>query len=169
MDTPSPGMTGGARRTRSVRLLALAALVSLLAGCTSLHWERPGTDEETTRNDTQECQAIARQQALAINRQPLFLPYFAQVRDDRGRIRTVPVAPFQQFGPPIWMADAPGLAIDRMTLKSNLYEGCLQAKGYRLVEDEPPASPTPTAPIPAAPTPATPPAASPPDPAPARE
>jgi hypothetical protein len=157
MNTPLSGMTGGECRARSIRLLALA---SLLAGCASLHWERPGTDEATTRNDTQECRAIARQQALTINRQPLFLPYFTQVRDNRGRIRTVPVAPFQQFGPPIWMADAPGLAIDRMTLKSDLYAGCLQAKGYRLVEDEPPASATPAAPTPASP---------PPDPAPPPE
>lgn len=156
MNTHSPGMTGGARRARSIRLLALAALASLLAGCASLHWERPGTDEATTRNDTQECQAIARQQALTINRQPLFLPYFTQVRDDKGRIRTVPVAPFQQFGPPIWMADAPGLAIDRMTLKSDLYDGCLQAKGYRLVEDEPEPAATEPLPAPAAQPPAPP-------------
>ena len=154
MITISPGRTGGGRR-----VVALAAALALLAGCTSLHWERPGTDDETTRNDAQECHAIARQQALYLNRQPLLVPYFTQVRDNKGRIRTVPVTPFQQFGPPIWMADAPGLAIDRMTVKSDLYQGCLEAKGYRLVEVEPDEAPTPDAA-------ASPPAAAPPDPPP---
>ena len=79
--------------------------------------------------------------AVYLNRQPLLVPYFTQVRDNKGRIRTVPVTPFQRFGPPIWMADAPGLAIDRMTPRSDLYQSCLQAKGYRLVEDEPTAAP----------------------------
>jgi hypothetical protein len=156
MNNPSPGITGGERRLRFRRpldtpmpVLALAVLVGVLAGCASLHWARPGTDEETTQNDAQECRAIARQQALNMTRRPLFVPYFTEVRDRNGRIRSIPVVPFQQFGPPVWMADAPGLAIDQMTLKSDLYDSCLQAKGYRLVEDETPAASPPAASPPA--------------------
>ena len=83
--------------------------------------------------DRSECNAIARRQAVRLNDQPLFIPYFVTVRDNKGRVRNLPVIPFQQFGPPVWMSYAPHLAIDQQTLQNDLFRGCMEEKGYQLV------------------------------------
>jgi hypothetical protein len=112
--------------------------VVALAGCgTSMRWERPGTDQATSEADIRECRAIARAQHRHLTERPFLVPYFVQVRDKKGRRRTVPVVPWQQFGPPVWYPYAPWLATDRLTLKHELYERCLEAKGYRLVPYKP--------------------------------
>ena len=46
------------------------------------------------------------------------------------------MVPWQQFGPPVWYPYAPWLANDQITLKHDLFERCMEAKGYALVPDE---------------------------------
>jgi hypothetical protein len=126
----------GEANTGSVALVLVALLAMVLAGCAgSMHWERPGTDQATAQADMRECRAIARHQHRRLTERPLFLPYVYGVRDKRGRIRNVPTIPWQQFGPPVWWPCAPGLAIDQVTLQHELYEDCLEAKGYARVPE----------------------------------
>jgi hypothetical protein len=118
-----------------VCLLLLSA--GALAGCTPVRWERPNTDAATQEADTRACRGYAHRAYRTLTEQPLFLPYFVTVRDDKGRTRNVPVVPSRQIGPPVWFPYAPHLALDRLSLRQDLFEQCLQAKGYHLVADEP--------------------------------
>jgi hypothetical protein len=117
---------------KSLSVFALA----LLAGCTPMRWERPDTDPATAEADSVECRSIARVQHRRLTEQPFLIPYFVHVRDNKGRPRSIPVVPWQQFGPPVWYPYAPWLANDQIMLKHELYERCLEGKGYRLVPDE---------------------------------
>jgi hypothetical protein len=125
-----------------------AAVVALLAGCAPMRWERPDTDAATAEADSVECRAIARAQHQRLTERPFLVPYFVQVRDNKGRRRSIPVVPWQQFGPPVWYPNAPWLANDQVMLRHKLYGRCLEGKGYRLVPDESPkdepAAPTPS-------------------------
>jgi hypothetical protein len=119
------------------RSLIFVAVLALLAGCgTPMRWERPDTDAATAEADSVECRAIARAQHRRLTERPFLVPYFVQVRDNKGRRRSIPVVPWQQFGPPVWYPNAPWLANDEIILKHELYERCLQGKGYQLVPDE---------------------------------
>jgi hypothetical protein len=119
------------------RSIWLFALLTVLAGCgPPLRWERPGTDPATAEADATECRAIARAQHRRLTEQPFLVPYFVRVRNNNGRVREIPVVPWRQVGPPVWAPYAPALAIDQVTLKHELYERCLEAKGYQLVPDE---------------------------------
>jgi hypothetical protein len=124
-----------------------AAVVALLAGCAPMRWERPDTDPATAEADSVECRAIARAQHQRLTERPFLVPYFVQVRDNKGRRRSIPVVPWQQFGPPVWYPNAPWLANDQVMLRHELYERCLEGKGYRLVPDESPKD-EPAAPAP---------------------
>jgi hypothetical protein len=124
-----------------------AAVVALLAGCAPMRWERPDTNPATAEADSVECRAIARAQHQRLTERPFLVPYFVQVRDNKGRRRSIPVVPWQQFGPPVWYPNAPWLANDQVMLKHDLYERCLEGKGYRLVPDESPKD-EPAAPAP---------------------
>jgi hypothetical protein len=118
-------------------LIVLIAAAAILAGCgTPLRWERPATDEATTDTDRIECRAIARAQHRRLTERPFFVPYFVGVRGKKGKRRSIPVVPWQQFGPPVWYPYAPWLANDQITLKHDLFERCMEAKGYALVPDE---------------------------------
>jgi hypothetical protein len=112
------------------------AVAALLAGCAPMRWERPDTDSATAEADSVECRSIARAQHRRLTEQPFLVPYFVQVRDNKGRRRSIPVVPWQQFGPPVWYPNAPWLANDQVMLKHELYERCLEGKGYKLVPDE---------------------------------
>lgn len=121
----------------SNRLIVLLAAAVTLAACgTPMRWERPDTDEATLDADTVECMAIARAQHRRITERPFLVPYYVNVRDKKGRRRSIPVVPFQQSGPPVWYPYAPWLANDQIVLKHELYQRCLEAKGYQLVPDE---------------------------------
>jgi hypothetical protein len=122
---------------RPYALIVLVAAAATLAGCgTPMRWERPGTDEATTDTDTIECRAIARAQHRRLTERPFFVPYFVDVRGKKGKRRSIPVVPWRQFGPPVWYPYAPWLANDQITLKYDLFERCMEAKGYGLVPDE---------------------------------
>lgn len=121
----------------SSALTIFSAVVVTLAACgTPMRWERPDTDEATLDADTVECMAIARAQHRRITERPFLVPYYVNVRDNKGRRRSIPVVPFQQSGPPVWYPYAPWLANDQVVLKYELYDRCLEAKGYQLVPDE---------------------------------
>jgi hypothetical protein len=129
--------------------LIFVVVLALLAGCGApMRWERPDTDASTTEADSVECRAIARAQHRRLTEQPFLVPYFVHVRDNKGRPRSIPVVPWQQFGPPVWYPYAPWLANDQVTLKHELYERCLEGKGYQLVPDgsadDKPAEPAPS-------------------------
>lgn len=131
------------------RTSLIFVVVALLAGCgPPMRWERPDTDAATAEADSTECRAIARAQHRRLTERPFLIPYFVQVRDNKGRRRSIPVVPWQQFGPPVWYPNAPWLANDQMMLKHDLYERCLESKGYQLVPDES-ADDTPAGPAPA--------------------
>jgi hypothetical protein len=118
-------------------IVLFAAVAATLAGCgTPMRWERGGTDEATTDTDIIECRAIARAQHRRLTERPFFVPYFVDVRGRKGKRRSIPVVPWQQFGPPVWYPYAPWLANDQIMLKHDLFERCLESKGYRLVPDE---------------------------------
>lgn len=119
-------------------LLFAAALAAALssAGCAPLSWQRADTDGATAEADRTECRTLAHHQARRLNETPLMLPYFIGARDNCGRERAIPVVPWQQVGPPVWWPYAPSLAIDQVTLKHELFEACMQAKGYRLLPVE---------------------------------
>lgn len=123
-------------RANSVPVVLLAAAVTLAACDTPMRWERADTDEATLDADTVECMAIARAQHRRITERPFLVPYYIEARDKKGRRRSIPVVPFQQSGPPVWYPYAPWLANDQVVLKHELYERCLEAKGYQLVPDE---------------------------------
>src|SRR5512144_144650 len=119
------------------RSLLFVPVLALLAGCgPPLRWERPDTDAATAEADSVECRAIARAQHRRLTERPFLIPHFVQVRDNKGRRRSIPVVPWQQFGPPVWYPNAPWLANDEIILKHELYERCLQGKGYQLVPDD---------------------------------
>ena len=122
------------------RILCLLILIAgaALAGCAPVRWERPDTDAATQEADTRACRGYAHRAYRTLTEQPLFLPYFVTVRDDKGRARSIPVVPSQQVGPPVWLPYAPHLALDRLSLRQDLYEQCLRGKGYSLVSDESP-------------------------------
>jgi hypothetical protein len=129
--------------------LIFVVVLALLAGCGApMRWERPDTDASTTEADSVECRAIARAQHRRLTEQPFLVPYFVHVRDNKGRHRSLPVVPSQQFGPPVWYPYAPWLANDQVMLKHELYERCLEGKGYQLVPDrsgdDKPAEPAPS-------------------------
>jgi hypothetical protein len=118
-------------------LIVFSAVAITLAACgTPMRWERPDTDEATLDADTVECMAIARAQHRRITERPFLVPYYVNVRDKKGRRRSIPVVPFQQSGPPVWYPYAPWLANDYVVLKHELNQRCLEAKGYQLVPDE---------------------------------
>ncbi|MGZ9073972.1 MAG: hypothetical protein ACXW3G_13925 [Rhodoplanes sp.] len=118
-------------------LIVFSAVAITLAACgTPMRWERADTDEATLDADTVECMAIARAQHRRITERPFLVPYYVNVRDKKGRRRSIPVVPFQQSGPPVWYPYAPWLANDQIVLKHELYQRCLEAKGYQLVPDE---------------------------------
>ena len=118
-------------------LTIFSAVAVTLAGCgTPMRWERPDTDEATLDADTVECMAIARAQHRRITERPFLVPYYVNVRDKKGRRRSIPVVPWRQSGPPVWYPYAPWLANDQIVLKYELYDRCLEAKGYQLVPDE---------------------------------
>jgi hypothetical protein len=123
-------------------------VLALLAGCTPMRWERPDTDPATAEADSVECRSIARAQHRRLTEQPFLVPYFVHARDNKGRPRSIPVVPWQQFGPPVWYPYAPWLANDQVMLKHELYERCLEGKGYQLVPDgsadDKPAEPAPS-------------------------
>ena len=129
----------------SPHLLFVAALTAALAGalssagCAQLSWQRADTDGATADADRTECRTLAHHQARRLTETPLMLPYFIGARDNRGRERAIPVVPWQQVGPPVWWPYAPSLAIDQITLNHELFEACMQAKGYRRlpVEEQP--------------------------------
>lgn len=123
-------------RHRPAAIVALLLGVVLASACTPLHWDRPNTDAATVEADRRECIGISRRQAVRINDQPLFVPYFVTVRDTKGRVRSIPVFPYQQVGPPVWMPYAPHLAIDRNTLQNDLFRDCMEEKSYELVPAE---------------------------------
>lgn len=123
-------------RAYSVPVVLLAAVVTLAACGTPMRWERAQTDEATLDADTVECMAIARAQHRRITERPFLVPYYVEARDKKGRQRSIPVVPFQQSGPPVWYPYAPWLANDQVVLKHELYQRCLEAKGYQLVPDE---------------------------------
>ena len=127
--------------------IIFVTVLALLAGCTPMRWERPDTDAATAEADSVECRAIARAQHRRLTEQPFLVPYFIHVRDNKGRPRSIPVVPWQQFGPPVWYPYAPWLANDQIMLKHELYERCLEGKGYQLVPDESVAD-TPAGPAP---------------------
>jgi hypothetical protein len=135
-----PPRSDNAQNGRSRRVLLpwiVPLLATLLTACAGpMRWERPDTDQATADADREECRVTSRAQYLRLTRQPLFVPYFVTVRDDKGRVRSIPVVPFEQFGPPIWAPYAPHLAINRTTMRRDLFESCLEAKGYRLVPEE---------------------------------
>ena len=101
-----------------------------------MRWERADTDEATLDADTVECMAIARAQHRRITERPFLVPYYVEARDKKGRRRSIPVVPWRQSGPPVWYPYAPWLANDQVVLKHELYQRCLEAKGYQLVPDE---------------------------------
>ena len=118
-------------------LIVFVAAAAILASCgTPMRLERPDTDEATTEADTVECMAIARAQHRRLTEQPFLVPYFVQARDNKGRRRSIPVVPWQQFGPPVWYPYAPWLANQQVTLKYDLFDRCLEGKGYQRVPDE---------------------------------
>ena len=128
---PRP-MPGGAA------FAGLALLTTaLLSGCEPVRWERPDTDAATQEEDVRACHGAAQRGYRALTEQPLFLPYTTIVRDDRGQVREVPVVPYRQIGPPPWLPYAPSLAADRLSLRRELFEHCMQQNGYRLVPDIP--------------------------------
>lgn len=121
---------------RPYALIVLVAAATL-AGCgTPMRWERPGTDEATTSADRIECRAIARAQHRRLTERPFFIPYFVGVRGKRGKRRSIPVVPWQQVGPPVWYPYAPWLANDQIMLKYDLFDRCMEAKGYGLIPDQ---------------------------------
>ncbi|MBK8176380.1 MAG: hypothetical protein IPK66_14270 [Rhodospirillales bacterium] len=124
-------------------LRGVLVVLIVVAGCTPLRWERDDTDAPTAEADRKDCRAAARSRAQALNEQPFLVPYFVGVQSPNGRSHAIPVVPWQQFGPPVWMPYAPSLAFDQVTLKYDLFDRCMRAKGYRRVpddtEDAPPA------------------------------
>jgi hypothetical protein len=131
----SRGRRSAARHSAGV-IASLALLSSALSACTAMRWDRPDTDAATYEADRRECRASSRAQYRRLTERPFLVPYFVTARDNKGRIRNIPVVPWQQVGPPIWMPYAPGLAIDQTTLKYELFDDCLKAKGYQLVPEE---------------------------------
>lgn len=117
--------------------LTVAVVMAMAAaGCEQVSWQRPATDASTADADRTECQRIARNQAARLNEIPFLVPYFVTARDDHGRVRSIPVVPFQQFGPPVWWPNAPSLAMDQQMLKYDLFRDCMEAKGYALLPEE---------------------------------
>jgi hypothetical protein len=121
---------------RLAYLLPLAAAAAALGACQPVRWERPDTDAATQEADTRLCRGYAHRAYRTITEQPLFIPYYVTVRDDKGRRRSIPVVPGRQVGPPPWLPYAPSLAGDRLSLRQDLFEQCLQEKGYRLIPDD---------------------------------
>ncbi len=121
---------------RALPAILAALVLAAAAGCTEMSWQRPDTDASTAEADRAECQRIALRQAKRLNETPFLVPYFVTARDNRGRLRSIPVVPFQQFGPPVWWPNAPSLAMDQQTLKYDLFRDCLEAKGYELLPVE---------------------------------
>ena len=113
-----------------------ATTAAAIAGCQPARWERPDTDQAVQEADIRACRGAAHRGYRALTAQPLFLPYFVTVRDNKGRTRSVPVVPSQQFGPPVWLPYAPQLALDQLSWRDDLFKQCLQAKGYSRVPDE---------------------------------
>jgi hypothetical protein len=118
------------------QILCLLLLTGSLIACTPVRWERPDTDAATQEADTQECRGFAHRAYRTLTEEPLFLPYFMTIRDNKGRTREVPVVPSRHVGPPVWLPYAPGLALEPLSLRRDIFERCLQRKGYNLVPDE---------------------------------
>lgn len=134
----SPG--ADRRRTSQPRLRAWIILIGAAAAATAcgppMRWDRPGTDQATLDADSVECMSIARAQHRRLTEPPFLVPYFVHTHDRKGRLRSIPVVPWQQFGPPIWSPYAPWLANDQVVLRHELFERCLEGKGYTRVPDE---------------------------------
>jgi len=116
-------------------LVAVSIAAAVVAGCEPVRWERPDTDAATLNEDTRACHGAAQRGYQTLTQQPQFLPYSTIVRDDNGKRREVPVVPFRQIGPPPWTPYAPWTATDRVQLRRELFENCMQQNGYRLVPD----------------------------------
>ena len=147
--TPN-GKAGGWQRghPRLPLLVARALLlitVLLGTGCTPVRWDRPETDAATQEADIQACRGHAHRDYNTLAYQPLLPPYLATVRDNKGRLREIPVVPSPQFGPAIGPSYAPPLALDQLAFRQDVFEDCLKMKGYRLVADDG-AEPAPAAP-----------------------
>jgi hypothetical protein len=107
----------------------------LSAGCTPVRWERPDTDAATQEADIRACHGYAHRAYNTMAYQPLLPPYLVTTRDDKGRLREVPVVP-PLYGSGVWPPYASRYALDRLALRREFFEDCLHQKGYRLVPDE---------------------------------
>lgn len=103
-----------------IRMLGLVGL-ALLAGCTPTHWVKPGADAALADKDTGECRRIARLEAFW---SPSYFDYFGPilVRDRSGRV--IYYRPFRPYP-------------DDFFYEQQRFWACMEAKGYRLVEDRP--------------------------------
>lgn len=68
--------------------------------------------------------------------QALYQPYFVTVRDSKGRLREVPVIRPRPYGPSVWSTYGSTWGLDRLSLRQDLFEHCLEEKGYRMVPDD---------------------------------
>lgn len=115
--------------------LLLSALATL-AACSPVRWERADTDPATQEADIRVCRGSAHRAYNAMSERLLYPPDVMIVEDNKGRLREVPVAPSRQFGPTVWSPYTSRSALDHLTLRQDLFEHCLQQKGYRLVPDQ---------------------------------
>lgn len=139
------GSAGGWRRaipahrlSRPVIAARVLLLITLLAGaaCTPVRWDRPETDAATQQADIQSCRGYAHRAYNMLAYQPLLPPDLVTVRDNKGRLREVPVVPSAPFGPAIGPSYTPPFSLDRLALRRDIFEDCLKMKGYRLVADD---------------------------------
>lgn len=136
--TPN-GKVGGWQRaiSRQPATAAQALLViTVLLGCTPVRWDKPETDAATQEADIQACRGHAHRAYNTLAYQPLLPPYLVTVRDNKGRLREIPVVPSPQFGPAVGPSYAPPFALDRLAFRRDVFEDCLKMKGYRLVADD---------------------------------
>jgi hypothetical protein len=127
-----------------IRTLVLAAVLPALAGCETIAWQRPGTDEATFHQDYRQCRWQARLEA----RRALSLDSFALPRGAAG-----PVPCFGSAARRSGAARADGCLVgpsdgylssrssgltSRMILEQRAVDRCLRARGYELdlVDDD---------------------------------
>ncbi|MEO5372763.1 MAG: hypothetical protein H7840_00630 [Alphaproteobacteria bacterium] len=102
---------------------SVVAVLSLMAACTPMHWERPGSTPASVNQDLDDCRVRASRQAWVD--EWFYAPPTLGWSPYPYRQYPYPYGPYYSFG-----------RSEFFFREQNLTTFCMEAKGYRLAPDE---------------------------------